>query len=84
MVRAVQQGAVKHLQQDLERIQKWLELAEGVRVRVGLGREEGFPELTMLSHQLDIFLDAKSDLDPFGNRINALQEAFSLGERDFN
>ena len=82
MVRAVQQAAIEHLQQDVERTQKWLELAEGVRVRVELGREEGFPELTMLSHQLDIFLAAKSDIDPFANRMHALEEAFSLSETD--
>ena len=82
LVQAVQQTAVEHLQQDLERIEKWLELEEGVRVRVELGREEDFPELTMLEHQLDIFLAAKSDIDPFAIRIRALREAFSLSATD--
>ena len=82
MVRAVQQGSIQLLQYDLERIQKWIELAEGVRLRVELGREENFPELTMLSKQLDIFLATTSALDPFGNRIRALQEAFGLSETD--
>lgn len=84
MVLAVQQGGVQQLQQDLARNQKWIELAEGVRLRVDLGRKEDFPELTMLSHQLDIFLAAESDLDPFANRIRALQEAFRLSETDFD
>ena len=83
MVRAVQQGAIEQLQKDVERNQKWIEVAEGVRLRVELGREEDFPELTILSHQLDIFLAAKSDLEPFGNRINALQGAFYLSGTDF-
>ena len=83
MVQAVQQAAVEHLQQDRERIEKWIELEEGVRMRVELGREENFPELTMLDHQLDIFLAAKSEMDPFANRLRALQEAFSLSETDF-
>ena len=83
MVQAVQHSAVEHLQQDMERIEKWMELEVGVRMRVELGREEAFPELTMLDHQLDIFLAAKSDLDPFANRLRALQEAFSLSETDF-
>jgi hypothetical protein len=83
MVRAVQGGGVRHLQQDMARNQKWLELAEGVRLRVELGREEDFPELVLLSHQLDLFLAMKSDLNPFRERILALQEAFSLGETDF-
>lgn len=82
MVRAVQQGAIQLLQYDVARNQKWLDLAEGVRLRVELGREEDFPELSMLAHQLDIFLAAKSDLDPFANRIRALQEAFGLSETD--
>jgi hypothetical protein len=82
MVRAVQQGAIQVLQYDVARNQKWLDLAEGVRLRVELGREEDFPELTMLSQQLDIFLAAKGDLDPFANRIRALQEAFGLSEAD--
>ena len=72
MVGAVQQGAVEHLQSDMERDQKWLELAEGVRLRVELGREEDFPELTMLRQQLDIFLAAKSEPEPFGNRIKSV------------
>jgi hypothetical protein len=84
MVAAVQQGGVRQLQQDLERDQKWLELAEGVRLRVELGRKEDFPELTQLGHQLDIFLAAKSDLDPFANRLRALQEAFGLSEMDLS
>jgi len=84
MVIAVQQGGVQQLQQDLARNQKWIELAEGVRLRVELGRKKDFPELTMLSHQLDIFLAAKSDLDPFADRIRALQEAFRLSETDFD
>lgn len=84
MVLAVQQGAVEQLQQDIARNQKWIELAEGVRLRVELGRKENFPELTMLSHQLDIFLAAPSDLNPFFNRIRALQEAFRLSETDFD
>jgi hypothetical protein len=84
MVAAVQQGGVQQLQQDLARTQKWLELAEGVRLRVQLGREEDFPELTQLSHQLDIFLATKSDLDPFANRMRALQEAFGLSEMDLS
>jgi hypothetical protein len=83
MVQAIQQGGVQQLQQDLARNQKWIELAEGVRLRVELGRKEGFPELTMLSHQLDLFLATKSDLDPFANRLLALQEAFRLSETDF-
>ncbi|MGH9579797.1 MAG: hypothetical protein ACRD2R_02285, partial [Terriglobales bacterium] len=84
LVLAVQQGAVQQLQQDMARNQKWIELAEGVRLRVELGREEDFPELTMLSHQLDIFLAEKSDLDPFANRIQTLQEAFRLSGTDFD
>lgn len=84
MVRAVQQGGVQQLQQDLSRDQKWIELAEGVRLRVELGREKDFPELTQLSHQLDIFLASKSDVDPFGNRVQALQDAFGLSETDFD
>lgn len=84
MVRAVQQGGVQQLQQDLSRDQKWIELADGVRLRVELGREKDFPELAMLSHQLDIFLASKSDIDPFGNRVQALQEAFRLSETDFD
>lgn len=84
MVRAVQQGGVQQLQQDLSRNQKWIELAEGVRLRVALGREKDFPELTTLSHQLDIFLATKSDVDPFGNRMQALQDAFRLTETDFD
>ena len=82
MVLAVQQGGAQQLQQDMARTQKWLELAAGVRLRVELGREEDFPELTQLSHQLDIFLATKSDLEPFANRIRALQEAFGLSEAD--
>lgn len=82
MVRAVQQGAVEQLQQDLARTQKWLELVEGVRLRTELGRAGDFPELTTLSHQLDIFLAAKNNLDPFANRIRALQDAFRLSETD--
>ena len=84
MVQAVQQTAVEHLQQDMERIEKWLELEEGVRVRVELGRQEDFPELTMLEHQLEIFLAAKSDIDPFAIRIRALREAFSLSATDLS
>jgi len=84
MVQAIQQGGVQQLQQDLARNQKWIELAEGVRLRVELGRKEGFPELTMLSYQLDLFLATKSDLDPFANRLQALREAFRLSEMDFD
>jgi hypothetical protein len=84
MVLAIQQGGVQQLQQDLARNQKWIELAEGVRLRVELGRKEGFPELTMLSYQLDLFLATKSDLDPFANRLQALREAFRLSEMDFD
>ncbi len=84
MVLAIQQGGVQQLQQDGERNQKWIELAEGVRLRVELGREKDFPELTMLSQQLDIFLAAKSDLEPFANRIRALREAFRLSEADLD
>lgn len=83
MVRAVQQGGVQQLQQDMARNQKWIELAEGVRLRVELGREKDFPELLQLSHQLDIFLAGKSDLDPFADRVKALQEAFGLSEAEF-
>lgn len=84
MVRAVQQGAVQQLQQDMARNQKWIEMVEGVRLRVELGREDDFPELTMLSHQLDIFLASKSDVDPFANRLQALRDAFRLSETDFD
>jgi GTP1/Obg family GTP-binding protein len=84
MVLAVQQGAVEQLQQDLTRNQKWIELAEGVRLRMELGRVGGYPELVTLSHQLDIFLAARSDLDPFADRIRALQDAFRLTETDFD
>jgi alkylated DNA nucleotide flippase Atl1 len=84
MVRAVQLGGVQQLQQDLSRNQKWIELAEGVRLRVELGREKDFPELTMLSHQLDIFLAAKSDEEPFAARMGALKDAFRLSETDFD
>ncbi len=84
MVRAVQQGAVKQLSQDGERNQKWIELADGVRLRVKLGRDKDFPELTMLSHQLDVFLSARNNLDPFADRFQALKEAFGLSEVDFD
>ena len=84
MVQAVQLGAIEQLQKDVERNQKWFELVEGVRLRMELGREEDFPELTMLRQQLDIFLAAKSEPEPFGNRINALQGAFYLSGTDFN
>lgn len=84
MVRAVQQGAIKQLMQDGERNQKWIELADGVRLRVKLGRDKDFPELTMLSHQLDVFLSARNNLDPFADRLQALKEAFGLSEADFD
>ena len=84
MVAAVQEGGVRQLQQDMERNQKWLELAEGVRLRVELGRDKDFPELTELSHQLDIFLATRTDLDSFANRLQALKEAFGLSETDFD
>lgn len=84
MVQAVQQGAIKQLLQDGERNQKWIELADGVRLRVKLGRDKDFPELTMLSHQLDIFLAARNNLDPFADRLQALKEAFGLSEADFD
>ncbi|HMV48495.1 MAG TPA: hypothetical protein PLD20_14875 [Blastocatellia bacterium] len=84
MVRAVQQGAVKQLMQDGDRNQKWIELADGVRLRVKLGRDKDFPELTMLSHQLDVFLSARNNLDPFADRLQALKEAFGLSEADFD
>lgn len=83
MVLAIQQGAVQQLRQDLARNQKWLELSEGVRLRAELGRKKDFPELTTLSQQLDIFLSATTELDPFVTRIRALQEAFRLNETDF-
>lgn len=83
MVRAVQQGAIKQLIQDGERNQKWIELADGVRLRVKLGRDKDFPELTMLSHQLDVFLSARNNMDPFADRLQALKEAFGLSEADF-
>ena len=84
MVLAIQQGAVQQLHQEMARSQKWIELAEGVRLRVKLGRKKDFPELNMLSHQLDVFLAANSDLSPFGNRVEALREAFRLSETDFD
>lgn len=84
MVRAIQQGGVQQLQQDLAREQKWIELMEGVRLRLGLGRAGDFPELAILSQQLDIFLAAKNELDPFANRMRALQDAFRLSETDFD
>jgi hypothetical protein len=84
MVMAVQQGAIQQLKTDLARNQRWGELTEGVRLRVELGRTEGFPELNLLSHQLDIFLQGKADLDPFQDRIEALQDAFLLKESDLN
>lgn len=84
MVLAVQQGAIKQLIQDGERNQKWIELAEGVELRVELKRTKDFPELTMLSHQLDIFLAARNNLDPFADRLQALKEAFRLSEADFD
>lgn len=84
MVQAVQQGAIEQLIQDGERNQKWIELAEGVGLRVELKRTKDFPELTMLSHQLDIFLAARSNMDPFADRIQALKEAFRLSEADFD
>ncbi len=40
--------------------------------------------LTMLSHQLDIFLAAKSDEEPFAARMGALKDAFRLSETDFD
>ena len=82
MVQVMQQGAVQQLKVDLARTQRWIERAEGVRLRVELGRTEGFPELSMLSHQLDIFLEGRVDLDPFQGRIQALQDAFRLKSQD--
>lgn len=82
MVQVMQQGAVQQLKVDLARTQRWIERAEGVRLRVELGRTEGFPELSMLSHQLDIFLEGRVDLDPFHGRIQALQDAFRLKSQD--
>jgi hypothetical protein len=84
MVLAVQQGAMQQLKIELARTQRWIELTEGVRLRVELGRTEGFPELSLLSHQLDIFLQGKTDLDPFQARIQALQDAFRLRESDLD
>lgn len=82
MVQVMQQGVVQQLKVDMTRTQRWIELAEGVRLRVELGRTEGFPELSMLSHQLDIFLEGRADLDPFQGRIQALQDAFRLKSQD--
>ena len=82
MVQVMQQGAVQQLKVDLARTQRWIERAEGVRLRVELGRTEGFPELSTLSHQLDIFLEGRADLDPFQGRIQALQDAFRLKSQD--
>lgn len=82
MVQVMQQGVVQQLKVDLARTQRWIELTEGVRLRVELGRTEGFPELNMLSHQLDIFLAGRADLDPFQGRIQALQDAFRLKNQD--
>jgi hypothetical protein len=83
MVAAVQEGGVRQLQRDMERNQKWLELAEGVRFRVELGRAKDFPELAELSHQLDIFLATRTDLDSFANRLQILKETFGLSEQEF-
>ncbi len=84
MVLAVHEGAVEQLRSDMSRTQRLIELTEGVRLRVELGRTEGFPELAMVSHRLDIFLASKTDLEPFSARLEALREAFNLQESDFN
>jgi hypothetical protein len=84
LVAAIQEGGVRQLQQDQERNQKWLELADGVRLRVELGRRKDFPELVELSRQLDIFLATPTDPDPFANRLQVLKEAFGLSEADFD
>lgn len=84
LVAAIQEGGVRQLQRDQERNQKWLELTDGVRLRVELGRQKDFPELVELSRQLDIFLATPTDPDPFANRLQVLKEAFGLSEANFD
>jgi hypothetical protein len=43
--------------QDQNRAPKWIELADGARLRLEVGRLADFPELAQLSHQMDIFLE---------------------------
>lgn len=84
MVLAIQAGWIEQLNQDHNRAQKWIEMADGVRLRLELGRVADFPELSQLSHQLDIFLASKVDMDPLAIRIQALQEAYNLIDSDFD
>jgi hypothetical protein len=84
MVLAIQAGWIEQLNQDQNRAQKWIEMADGVRLRLELGRVADFPELSQLSHQLDIFLASKVDMDPLAIRIQALQEAYNLIDSDFD
>jgi hypothetical protein len=84
LVAAIKEGGVWQLQRDIERNQKWLELADGVRLRVELGRKQDFPELAELSGQLGIFLAIQTDLNPFAKRLQVLKDAFDLSETDFD
>jgi hypothetical protein len=79
MVFVVQHDAIVVLNDELARTQTWLQFAQNLRLRADMGRNKAFPELPILTAQLDGFLNQTSE-DPLYTQVRALQEEYRFGE----
>jgi hypothetical protein len=79
LVHVVQHNATVALQDQINRDSTWIQYVENVRLRLALGQHEEFPELSLLRHDLNVFLGQTAE-DPLANQIRALQEEFRFGE----
>jgi hypothetical protein len=79
MVHVVQHDAIVMLGDEISRTQTWIQFTQNLRLRAELGRHKDYPELPLLTQQLDAFLTQTLE-EPLYTQMRALQEEYRFGE----
>jgi hypothetical protein len=79
LVFAIQQDALRTLNDALLRGETWIQSAQNLQLRADLGQRKSFPELLVLGKELDKFLAGVSE-EPLVEQIRTLQDEYRFGE----
>jgi hypothetical protein len=81
MVHVIQEDAIVTLRDEVTRTQTWIQSAQNLHLRADLGRTKDFPELAILTSQLDSFLNEAAE-EPLYTQIHALQEEYRFSDSE--
>ena len=79
LVFAVQQDALRTVDDALLRGETWIQSAQNLQLRADLGQRKSFPELLVLGKELDKFLSGVAE-EPLVEQIRTLQDEYRFGE----